>query len=442
MTERLVVIGADAAGMSAASTAARHKPDLEVVALERGTRTSYAACGIPFVVGGEIDDIESLVARSPEKFRDSQGFDVRLRHEVVGIDLAARTVEASDLDAGATVTVGFDQLVIGTGARPLRPPIPGIEGEAIQGVQNLDDAARLLAAAESGACNNVVVVGGGYIGLEMAEAFCRRGSHVTVLDAAPQVMRTLDADMANLVVEAMVANGIEVRLGVTITAFEPGEVVTTDERLRADLVVLGMGVVPNSELARQAGLALGVRDSIRVDRRQRTSAEGIWAAGDCCESFHRVTGAPTYVALGTVANRQGRVAGINIGGGYATFPGVLGTAVTRICALEIARTGLGEAEAAAAGFEVDVAKVTASTRAHYYPGAEPVVVKLVTEKGSGRLLGGQIVGGSGSAKRIDTVATALWAGMEGAELVNLDLAYAPPFSPVWDPVATAARRLA
>jgi NADPH-dependent 2,4-dienoyl-CoA reductase/sulfur reductase-like enzyme len=442
MAERLVVIGGDAGGMAAAAQAKRMRgDDLEVIALERGTRTSYAACGIPFFVGGEIPSLDDLVARSPEEHR-RRGIDVRLRHEATAIDLDARTVEVADLDGGTTTAIGFDQLVIGTGARPLRPPIPGIDGPGVYGVQTLDDAQRLFEVAEGSACREVVVVGAGYIGLEMAEAFCRRGARVTVLDAAPQVMRTLDPDMAELVLAAMAGYAVEVRLGVSITGFEPGRVVTADGDVPADLVVLGMGVTPNSELAAAAGLALGARNAIRVDRRQRTSAEGVWAAGDCCESFHRVLGRPTHVALGTVANRQARVAGINIGGGYATFPGVLGTAVTKICETEIGRTGLTEAEATEAGFAVEVGKATSGTRAHYYPGSTPVTVKLVTERGSGRLLGGQIVGGPGAGKRIDTIATAVWNGMAGAELVDLDLSYAPPFSPVWDPVQTAARQLA
>jgi len=440
--ERLVVIGGDAGGMAAAAQARRLRPDLEIVAFERGTRTSYAACGIPFFVGGEIDSLDRLVARTPEEFRERNDIEVHLRHDVTAIDVGGRTIEVCDLESAATRTVGFDQLVIGTGARPLRPPLPGIDGPGIYGVQTLDDAQRLVGVAETSRCEDVVVVGGGYIGLEMAEAFCHRGAKVTVLDAAPQVMRTLDADMAELVVASMRSRDIDVRTGVVITGFEPGSVLTDEGPVPADIVVLGMGVTPNSEIAGDAGLELGVRNAIRVDRRQRTSIEGVWAAGDCCESFHRVTGAPTHIALGTVANRQARVAGINLAGGYATFPGVLGSAVTKICTTEVGRTGLTEWEATAAGFDTVVGKVTSSTRAGYYPGAEQLVVKLVAERGSGRLLGGQIVGGASAAKRIDTVATALWAGMRVDELVDLDLSYAPPFSPVWEAVALAARQAA
>jgi NADPH-dependent 2,4-dienoyl-CoA reductase/sulfur reductase-like enzyme len=442
MAERLVVIGGDAGGMSAATNARRLRPDLEIVAFEKGNRTSFAACGIPYLVAGEIEQVDSLVARTPREFRDANRIDVRIEHEVTEVDLDRRQVEVHDIPHGRTFRIGFDHLVIGTGARPIRPDLPGIDGEQVHGVQTLDDGSRLLAYAEQSRCQKVVVVGGGYIGLEMAEAFVMWGADVTLIDAGPQVMRTLDPDMAALVVGALERHSIEVRTGVNVTGFEPGAVHTADGRIPADLVVLGIGVTPNSELAAAAGITLGARGSIRVDRRQRTSDAGVWAAGDCAESFHLVSQRPVHVALGTVANRQGRVAGINIGGGYATFPGVLGSAVTRICSTEIGRTGLTEAEAARDGFRAVAATIEATTMAGYFPGTQPITVKLVAEVGTGRLLGGQIVGGQGSAKRIDTVAMAITAGITVDELINVDLSYAPPLSPVWDPVATAARAAA
>jgi NADPH-dependent 2,4-dienoyl-CoA reductase/sulfur reductase-like enzyme len=440
MPDRLVVVGGNAGAMGAASQARRLRPELEVVAFERGGRTSYAACGIPYFVGNEIESLDRLVARTPEEHL-KRGIDARLRHEVTGIDLDRRVVVARDLDAERSVEEGFDQLVIATGARPLRPPLPGIDEPFVRGVATLDDADALLREAEQVKCRDVVVVGGGYIGLEMAEAFKRWGAEVTVLDAGSQVMRTLDPDMAQLVADAMERIGIPVRIGVEVQGFEPGRVLTADGPLPADLVVLGLGVTPNSELARDAGIALGARNAINVDEHQRTSADGVWSAGDCCDSFHRVTNDRTYIALGTVANRQARVAGINIGGGDATFPGVVGTAVTRICETEIGRTGLTEAEARRAGFAFTTAQIESTTRASYYPGTAPITVKLLAEEATGRIIGGQIVGGSGAAKRIDTVATIIWNEMTATEVINLDLAYAPPFSPVWDPVQTAARRL-
>lgn len=439
MAERLVVIGGDAAGMTAAATARRQRGELEIVALERGVRTSYAACGIPFHVAGEIEDLDALVARTPQEFRDRQRIDVRTRHEVVAIDTDAGTVEVRDLERARTFSLGYDHLLIGTGARPIRPPWPGVDLPFVHSVHTLDDAAALQALADADHVDKVVVVGGGYIGIEMAEAFVRWGVECTLVDIAPNVMRTMDPDMAELIEQDIVRRGVELRTGVGVVGLEPGKVLLDDGELDADLVVLGIGVTPNADLARDAGLATGDRGAIRVDRRQQTSVEGVWAAGDCCESYHRVLERPVHVALGTVANRQGRVAGINIGGGYATFPGVVGTAITRFWSTEIARTGLSEHEATAAGLRYVVGRVTSKTKAHYFPGAEPITVKVLAEQGTARLLGAQIVGGAGAGKRIDTMATAITAGFTAHEMVNLDLAYAPPFAPVWDPVVMAAR---
>lgn len=443
MTERLLVVGGDAGGMATASQARRLRPDpadLEIVAFERGTRTSYSACGIPFRVGGLIDSLDDLVARTPAEFA-AQDITVHIRHEVTGIDLDAGTIAVHDLDGGGIRHEGFDQLLISTGARPTRPSIPGIDLDFVHGVQTLDDAEDLLRHAEASRCSKVVVVGGGYIGLEMAEAFVQWGAQVTVVEYGHQVMRTLDADMAELVAAAMERHHIDVRLGVSVEGFEPGRVLTDGDPIEADLVVLGIGVSPNSELADAAGIELGVKRSIRVDARQRTSAEGVWAAGDCCESRHLITGEPVHIALGTVANRMARCAGINIGGGYARSTGVLGSAVTKLCDTEIGRTGLTEVEAAVAGYEFGVGRVESSTKAGYYPGAEPVVVKLVAERGTSRLLGGQIIGGPGSAKRIDVVAVAITAGMTASDLELSDFSYAPPFGPVWDPLMIAARQV-
>jgi NADPH-dependent 2,4-dienoyl-CoA reductase/sulfur reductase-like enzyme len=290
-------------------------------------------------------------------------------------------------------------------------------------------------------CRRVAVVGGGYIGIEMAEAFTNRGAVVTMVEAGDEVMGTLDPDMGAKVGEAIRGHGIDLQLGTRVRAFEEGVVVTEAGMVEADLVVLGLGVVPNADLAAAAGLAVGVEGAVVTDRRQRTSHEAVYAAGDCCESFHLLSRKPVHIALGTVANKQGRVAGINLGGGYATFPGVLGTAVTKVCATEVGRTGLSEREAAEAGFEVVSATIDATTRAGYLPDAHPITVKLVAERGSGRLLGAQIVGKQGAAKRIDVVAVALHAGFGALDLLEADLGYAPPFGPLWDPVAVAARQL-
>jgi NADPH-dependent 2,4-dienoyl-CoA reductase/sulfur reductase-like enzyme len=443
MADRLVVIGGDAAGMSAAMQARRRQPYLEIVALERGEWTSYSACGIPYLVGGDVASLDQLVARTPEEFREQHRIDVRLHHEAMGIDATARTVEVRDHARQRNLTVAFDQLHIATGSRPTRPDLPGIGLGHVLGVQTLDDAKVLLDHARTSRCRTVVVVGGGYIGLEMAEAFTRWGAQVTVVDGAAQLMRTLDADMAERLRAPLRGLGIDVRLDTQVAGFEPGRVLLADgEALDADVVVLGLGVTPNAELAGDAGAERGRRGALVVDRRQRTTLDGLYAAGDCCESQHLVSGRPTHVALGTVANKQGRVAGINLGGGYATFPGVVGTAITKVCSFEVGRTGLTEREAAAEGFSAVAATIEATTIAGYLPDTKPMAVKLVAERGSGRVLGAQIVGEERSAKRIDTVATALHARMRVDELIDLDLAYAPPFSSTWDPIHVAARRVA
>lgn len=441
MSERLVVIGGDAAGMSAAMQVRRRQPDREIVVVEKGRWTSYSACGIPYLVGGSVDDLEDLVARSPDTFRDQHDIDVRLGHEARAIDLDAREVEAWDAAGERSVRIGFDTLHVATGARPVRPDLPGIDRPTVHGVQTLDDAARLEAEVRDRDGHTVVVVGGGYIGLEMAEAFVLRGLDVTLVEAAPQLMPSLDADVAAPLVGALEGLGIDVRLETPLESVEDGAVVAGGDRILADVVVLGLGVVPNADLAAEAGLAVGVKGAVRVDRRQRTSADGVWAAGDCCESHHLVAGVPVHIALGTVANKQGRVAGINIAGGYAAFPGALGTAVTRVCSIEIGRTGLSLGECERYGFAAVEATVEGETRAGYLPERKRITVKALAEVGSGRMLGAQIVGEEGTAKRIDVLATAIQAGMTADEVVELDLGYAPPFGPVWDPVHLVARGL-
>jgi NADPH-dependent 2,4-dienoyl-CoA reductase/sulfur reductase-like enzyme len=440
-SERLVVIGGDAAGMSAAMQVRRRQPDREIVVLEKGGWTSYSACGIPYLVGGSVGDIDDLVARRPETFRDQYDIDVRLRHEARAIDLGAREVEAWEAASGRSVRIGFDTLHVATGARPVRPDLPGIDRPMVHGVQTLDDAARLEAEVRGRNGRAVVVVGGGYIGLEMAEAFVLRGLDVTLVEAAAQLMPSLDADVAAPLVGALEGLGIDVRLETPLESVEDGAVVAGGERIPADVVVLGLGVAPNADLAAEAGLAVGVKGAVRVDRRQRTSADGVWAAGDCCESHHLVAGVPVHIALGTVANKQGRVAGINIAGGYAAFPGALGTAVTRVCSVEIGRTGLSLGECERYGFAAVEASVEGETRAGYLPERKRITVKALAEVGTGRMLGAQIVGEEGTAKRIDVLATAIQAGMTADEVVELDLGYAPPFGPVWDPVHLVARGL-
>ncbi|MEU7902936.1 FAD-dependent oxidoreductase [Actinoplanes sp. NPDC049118] len=449
---KLVVVGGDAAGMSAASQARKRMGpgDLEIVAFERGNFTSYSACGIPYWIGGVVRDLDSLIARGPEAFREA-GIDVRTRHEVVGIDMRRREVTARDLEGGGELREGFDQLVYAAGAVPVTPGWARVDGGGVFGVQTLDDGTAVHTWLDRDPRpRRAVVIGGGYVGVEMAEALVRRGLDVTLLERAPQPMSTVDEDMGERVGEAIRGLGIEVRVKTEVRGLETANgrvsaVVTPDGALPADIVVLGLGVRPNTALAVESGIPVGVTGGLRTDLRMRVVGpeghiDGLWAAGDCVQTVHRVTGRPVHIALGTHANKQGRVAGINIGGGYATFPGVIGTAVTKVCDLEVARTGLTESEAAEAGFEYVTAAVESTSRAGYYPGAAPMVIKLIAERRTGVLLGAQIVGREEAGKRIDALAIAIWNRMPVEEMTALDLSYAPPFSPVWDPVLIAARK--
>jgi NADPH-dependent 2,4-dienoyl-CoA reductase/sulfur reductase-like enzyme len=449
VTERLVVIGADAAGMSAASQAKRLRGDtLEVLAFERGAHSSYSACGIPYWVAGDVQDEEDLVARSPEEHRRN-GIDLRMLTEVEAIDLQAGRVAVRELTSSRRYQEAFDDLVIATGAVPERPPLPGVDAVGVLGVQTLDDGEALLAHLEWRRPRHAVVVGGGYIGVEIAEALARHGVQVTVVDQAPQPMATLDPDMGEMVHRAMEELGIDVRTDTAVTGFDTDRdgrvrsVVTTNGSVPADVVVLGVGVRPNTVLAKAAGLPLGDHGGIRTDVQMRVLGhERVWAGGDCVEVLNLVSGQYQHVPLGTHANKHGRVIGHNVGGSYATFPGVVGTAVSKVYTLEIARTGLRERDASHAGFAYVTVTVRSGTRAAYFPGTKRLTVKMTAERHTGRLLGAQIVGDEGSAKRIDTAATALWNRMTVEQMTALDLAYAPPFSPVWDPILVAARRAA
>ena len=366
---KLVVIGGDAAGMSAASQARKRLgPDeLEIVAFERGNFTSYSACGIPYWIGGAVKDRDALIARRPEEFREA-GISVHIRHEVVGIDPAAREVVVRDLDSGAERREGYDHLVYATGAVPVTPDWARIDGEGVFGVQTLDDGAAIHDwLAREPQPGPAVVIGGGYVGVEMAEAMVKRGLDVTLLERSAQPMSTVDPDMGERVREAISGLGIQVRTRTHVQSLETRDgritgVVTPEGTLPAGIVVLGLGVRPNTALAVRSGIPVGVTGGLRTDLQMRVVGpqghlEGIWAAGDCVQTVHRISGQPVHVPLGTHANKQGRVAGINIGGGYATFPGVIGTGVTKVCELEVARTGLTEKEATAAGFAFVTATV-------------------------------------------------------------------------------------
>jgi NADPH-dependent 2,4-dienoyl-CoA reductase/sulfur reductase-like enzyme len=444
MAERLVVIGGDAAGMSAASQARRMRgiDDLDIIVFEQSAYVSFSACGEPYFVGGWVKDFDDLLVRSPEQFKE-RGIDTRIHHQVTAIDLDSGSVTVRH--PGGEEDVGYDQLLYATGAGAIRPPIEGMDLKGVHMLRTLDDAARLRKLVTSG-LERVVVVGGGYIGLEIADAFHHVGINTTVVTMMPTVLeRTLDQDMATFVSDHMRSMGIHVETGfkVECLAGSGGNVqgVGCDDRsFPADLVVLALGSRPRIDLAKDAGIPLGPTGAVAVDDHQRTKVDGVWSAGDCAEARHRVSGRPVNQHLGTVANKTGRIAGINLGGGDAAFPGVLGTAITKVGDLEISSTGLTEWQAAEAGIETAFAMIKSKTAAHYWPETSTMHVKAIAERSNGRMLGAQIVGGRGAGKRIDTFATALWAGLSAQELAWTDLSYAPPFSGVWDPVQIAARK--
>ncbi|MCX4547458.1 FAD-dependent oxidoreductase [Streptomyces sp. NBC_01500] len=446
--ERLVVIGGDAAGMSAASQARRLKgpAELGITVFERGHFTSFSACGIPYWVGGEVGERDDLIARTPEEHR-ARAIDLRMRTEVTEIDVAGRRVHARDLETGDGAWTPYDKLVVATGARPVRPPLPGIDAPGVHGVQTLDDGQSLIDDLHRTEGGRAVIVGAGYIGVEMAEALLHRGYQVTVLTRGAQPMATLDPDMGRLVHRAMDGLGITTVTGAEVTRIRTDAdgrvraVVTDAAEYPADVVVLGIGVEPQTALAGAAGLPLGAYGGLLTDLSMRVRGhDNIWAGGDCVEVLDLVAGRMRHIALGTHANKQGQVIGSNVGGGYGTFPGVVGTAVSKVCDLEIARTGLREKDARAAGLQFVTATIESTNSAGYYPGAALMTVKMLAERRSGKLLGVQIVGREGAAKRVDIAAVALTAGMTVEQMVSLDLGYAPPFSPVWDPVLVAARK--
>jgi NADPH-dependent 2,4-dienoyl-CoA reductase/sulfur reductase-like enzyme len=456
---RLVVIGADAAGMSAATTVLRECDDAEVVVVERGPFTSYSMCGIPYYVGGSFDDADHLVVKHPDDFREL-GMQVAMRTEAVGIDAEARRVRVRDLETGAECDEPYDALLYTPGAHPVSPPLPGV-AEYGHPVHTLDEGQHLRAHLDRrGDVSHVAVVGAGYIGLETAEALVDRGLKVTLVDRADHVMGTLDTDMAAYVAQALTDHGVDLRLAESLTEVRGEdqwcrEVVTDNGVYPADVVVVALGAKPNTQLAAQAGVSTGQTGAVVVDGRMRTDVDGIWAAGDCVESVNLVSGARQNIQLGTHANKQGKIAGLDIAAvcahgpdavGEAVFPGLVGTAVTKLCGREIARTGVGEAEAEALGLEYEAVDFAGTARAGYMPDPGEVQVKMLAEAGTGRVLGAQLVGygtyGTGGiAKRIDTAATWCQLELTVQQAQLLDLSYAPPFGGVWDVLQVGARKL-
>jgi len=441
MAERLIVIGGVAAGMSAASKARRVAKQMEIVVYEKSGYVSYGSCGLPYFIGGVVPKIEDVIVRTPEQFAQKR-IEVHVHHEVTAIDVAAHTVSVRNLETGALFDDHWDQLVVTTGGVAARPPFSGFDLEGVFTLRTVEDALAIEQFLEEKKPARGVVVGAGYIGLEMAEALHARGLHVSVLEMLPQALPTLDPEMAALINDELANHDVDLLLEQKVSGFAGAagrvqRVLTEAGELPAEMVIVAVGVRPAAQLAAQAGIALGVTGGIAVDDHQRTNVPGVFAAGDVAEALNLVTGRPTYLPLGTTANKQGRVAGENAAGGDARFAGIVGTAIVKVFDLEIAQTGLTEKAARREGLAVKTSSITAPNRAHYIPTHNPMHVKLVYEADTRRLLGGQIIS-SGGTLRIDAVATALHAGWTVDQLRGVDMAYAPPFAPVWDPVLVAA----
>ncbi len=444
-TNRLLVIGGVAAGLSAASRARRLDPRLQITVLEQGRHISYGTCGLPYFVSGQVPRAEDLLVYSAEFFRERRQIEVLTGTRAVEIEPGRRRVRAVSVESQREQAFPFDRLVIATGARPDWPAIPGMDLPGVFQANNLEGAEALRAFLEGRERpRRAAILGGGYIGLEYAEALRRRGLEVTVFHSGAELLEGFDHEITERVEETLARHGVLVRKATPATAVlgngRVEQVLSAAGRHNADLVLVATGVVPCSELAAAAGLAIGVAGAVAVDDRMQTSLPGVYAAGDCAHTIHLVTGRPAYIPLGTTANKQGRVAGENAAGGNARFAGVVGTAVTRVFELECGRTGLSEEEARGAGYQVVTAAIEHPSRAHYF-GAKKIRVKLVAERASGRLLGGQLVGEEGVAKRVDVVATALHARMDIEQLAGLDLSYAPPFAAVWDAILIAANAM-
>jgi len=443
MSDTFVVVGGDAAGMSAASKAKRENPDLDVVVFEKGEWVSYAACGMPYYVKGEVDALDDLVAVTPEAFRDERGVDLRTGHEVVDIDPEAETVTVDG--GGETVEQSYDHLLVATGASAVEPPFDGLGLDGVFTIHDMDEADAIEEYVTERAPDTAAIVGGGYVGIEMAEALSARGVGVRLYEMLPRVLQPFGEAVADVVEDHLREQGVELHLDTAVSGFEGDErveaVALDDASHPADVAVVGVGVEPNTDLAADAGIELGETGAVATDEYGRTNHERVYAAGDCAEARHVVTGEPAHVPLALTANRAGRAIGQTVTGDPEPVGDIAGTAIVKAFDLGAARTGLVDEERARdAGFDPVSVAISAPTRAHYYPGGAELTVTLLADRASGRLLGGSVVGGEG-AKRIDTVATALTAGTTVTELRNADLAYAPPFSPVWDPVLTAAKVL-
>lgn len=439
---KVVIVGGVAGGATAAARLRRLDETAEIVVFERSGFISYANCGLPYYIGGVIEDEADLTLQTPESFYERFRVQMKVHHEVTAIDRAAKTVTVRNLETGEVFAEAYDKLLLSPGAKPTQPALPGVGLDRLFTLRTVEDTLRIHRFVAEQHPRSVVLAGGGFIGLELAENLREKGLDVTIVQRPTQLMNPFDADMAALIHREVRAHGVRLALGHTVEGFAEAnggvQVLLKDEApLQADMVILAIGVTPDSRLAADAGLELGLKGSIVVNDRMQTSDPDIYAVGDAVQVTHFVSGQPALIALAGPANKQGRIAADNIAGGDSRYKGSQGSSVLKIFSLTAAATGLNETAARRAGLDADAVVLSPMNHAGYYPGGQVMTMKVVYERGTGRLLGGQILGGDGVDKRIDVLATALRAGMTAADLTELDLAYAPPYSSAKDPMNMA-----
>jgi len=445
MKKRLLVIGGVAAGPKAAAKARRCDPEMEIIVYQEEEEISYAGCGLPYYISGVVKERKELLSRTAGQFA-LDGIRIQKHRRIEGIDIAKRAISGRNLESGEIFTDHFDRLVIATGAQPIRPKIEGLELKNVFYLRSIFDADAIVERIRSEDIQNAVIVGGGYIGLEMAESLLQLGKKVTIIELAPEVLTLFDEDFAGILRLYLERKGVQVLTSEPIKTLKgkDGKIVqvqTATQQIETDAVLMSLGIRPQVDLAKKAGLRIGETGAIWVNERMETSAEGIYAAGDCAETTHLVTGKKVWIPLGSTANKQGRVVGANVCGGNATFPGMMGTTIFRAFDFNVAKTGLSMREAEKEGFHPVQAIVRGYGQAHYYPGERESALKVIADKETGRILGGQAVGNGPSDKFIDVLAMALHGKMTCRGLSNADLAYAPPYSPVLSPVIVAANVL-
>ncbi|MGB7605643.1 MAG: FAD-dependent oxidoreductase [Lutisporaceae bacterium] len=433
--QRLVVIGAVAAGTKAASKAKRENPDLDVKIFTKEEYISYAGCGLPYYIGGVIKEKNELVVRTPEIFKSEQDIDIFIKHEVSKIDTSSKTVYVTDLSNNKQMEYSYDKLVIATGASPIKPPLENIDLKNIFTLRSVKDAFEIRELVDSGKVNKAVVVGGGFIGLEVAENLKHRGVDVSLIELAPHILPPFDEELALLAQNHMIEKGVNIVTGEKVLGFEGQNGVVTKVKSTAgdfdtDIVILSIGVRPNVKFAVDAGIELGVTGSIKVDKYMQTNLKDIFAVGDCAENINLITGLPVWYPMGSTSNKTGRIAGNNVinSENMDSMDGVLGTTIVKLFEINAAKTGLSERDAKKVGLNIETILVPATDKAHYYPGNKPIITKLIADKLTHKILGAQVIGTGVVDKPIDIIATAISFGAKVEDLTKLDLAYAPPFS--------------